>query len=210
VPKHLLSDSPPSAESVPCSPAESPSFPSPRPPASERRDSNNELAVTLVEPDRTDGLASAEGYVTEYIRKYVSEPTPARAARHADATLLFLLRNLPEPVRASAAAASAAAAAAATAAAAGASGPAGEDGGKAAAAAGPAPSPAQAAAAAAADVEALRKVVVLNGLECKISCSTCKVRRKTSTLRISCLCQRSPSSPHTSRPPPPQPFLTDA
>mmetsp|Transcript_36011 Transcript_36011/g.80148 ORF Transcript_36011/g.80148 Transcript_36011/m.80148 type:complete len:1160 (+) Transcript_36011:163-3642(+) len=61
----------------------------------EFKDSSNELTVQLMEPDKTDVFGATEGYLTEYIRGYVSALTPAQSAEHK----LYLQRNLVQRAR---------------------------------------------------------------------------------------------------------------
>ena len=56
------------------------------------------LSTTLVEPDKTDSLALTEGFVTEYIKTYVSTAPATGSAAIAslpeESNSLFLSRNL--------------------------------------------------------------------------------------------------------------------
>ena len=60
------------------------------------RDTTREFTTTLVEPDKTDALALTEGFVTDYIRQYVSSAPPAGTAAPLpeESQPLFLARNL--------------------------------------------------------------------------------------------------------------------
>lgn len=96
------------------------------------RDTTREFTTTLVEPDKTDALALTEGFVTDYIRQYVSSAPPAGTAAPLpeESQPLFLARNLVAKGQ---------------------------------------------VCSEEAVVGALQQVIVQNGLECKISCSTNKV-----------------------------------